>query len=430
MAATRGEHRHETASSGANRATLLYPLTPIGLGSDQCESIPGFVSRLAVAHQVSIINLIRYLDGLVERERRDYNHLQALLRADNDTLVPSLIAATGCDELARCKLDSLSRVMHFRNRPQIARLRHCPVCLAESRFPDSWNRLIWEVEWVEACPRHNVLLVESVCGCPQAQWFAPGRRFFRPGVCRFCGSISFGCSRTRPRRASSAQRWTAVEVGKLIAAESGGEEFTTEVLCRGLDAAIELGWEGNLTAAERALRLNAGYFSSILHSWQLMDVRVLFALCSHVRLEPISVLRGRPMPSAMTMEPLKHKLSRPRKAKTKSELERDLTNSLTSNPDISFYALAKELGTPYVRLKSLFPELAVELLKRRERWVRKRKWRRLLSIGRALLVVKRQLAAEGRAFNIRNVHARTGILIRQDQIEARLFQWVRQRRSS
>ncbi|NPT61720.1 hypothetical protein [Paraburkholderia elongata] len=132
----------------------------------------------------------------------------------------------------------------------------------------------------------------------------------------------------------------------------------------------------------------------------------------------------------MTIEPLQLKLSCTRKSKTKSELERDLTNILTSNPDISFYALANELGVTYLRLKSLFPELAVELRKRREMRVRKRKWRRLLGIGRALLVVKRQLAEEGRVFNKWNVHARTGILIRQDQVEERLFQWVRQRQSS
>jgi len=427
MAATRGEHGLETAMSGANRATLLYPLTPIGLGSDQCESIASFVSRLAVAHQLSIAVLIRYLDGLIKHERKDYNHLQTLLLADNDALVSSLIAATGCDELGRCKLNSLSRVLNFRSSPKLAKLRHCPVCLAESRFPDSWCRLIWEVVWVEACPRHNVLLVESVCGCPQAQWFPPGSRFFRPGVCRFCGSISFGCSRTRPRLASAAQRWIALEAGKLIASQSGGEDFTTEALYRGLDAAIKLGWEGNFSAAQRALGLRANYFSSVFHSWMLLDVTVLFALCSHLQLEPGSVLRGWPTQSDMTIKPLQCKLSRPRKVKTNGELECDLTNILSANPGVtSLGALAKELRTTIRRIKRLFPELAVEVHHRRETSIRRRKWRRLLRIGRALLVVKRQFAREGRRFGIGSVH----FLVRGDPIERRLFEWVRQRKSS
>jgi hypothetical protein len=427
MKAITSERLVETASSDANRPTLLYPLKPIGIGTDQCESISSFISRLALAHHVAIIHLIRYLDALIGRERADYNHLQNMLADSNDTLVPSLIVATGRSELAECRLSSLASVMRFRKRPKIAKLRHCPVCLSEFRFPESWNRLIWEVDWVEACPHHNVLLAESICGHTREQWVCPGSRIFRPGVCRFCGSVGFSCSRSRPRRASTAQQWTAVEVGKLIAAESGGEKFTVEALCEGLNAAIKLGWEGNLSATERTLRLNAGYLSAVLHSWQLIDVKVLFALCSHVRLEPISVLRGWPMPISATVQPLQVNLSRPRKSRSKCELEFDLKNVLASNPDISFLALSHELGAADQRLKKIFPELATDMHKDRELLVKKRRWRRLLRIGRKLLVIKRQLAAEGLPFNTSRVHARTGILIRPELIEARLFEWVRQR---
>ena len=136
------------------------------------------------------------------------------------------------------------------------------------------------------------------------------------------------------------------------------------------------------------------------------------------------------MPSDITIKPLRFEWNNYRKSKTKNELERGLTDVLATTPDISCYALAKKLGVTVHRLESLFPELAVELHRRTETQVKKRRWRRLLALGRTLRILRRELTAEGRVFNVYNVHARTGILIREDQVEARLFHWVQQRQSS
>lgn len=198
----------------------------------------------------------------------------------------------------------------------------------------------------------------------------------------------------------------AAEVGKLITAESGGEEFTPEAFCCGLEAAIRTGW-ANIATAECELGLSQGHFSAVLHSRQLLDLRLLLVICSHARVEPIDVLRGSLKVDDSEIEPLQVDWKRRRTTKSRRLIEREVPRILASAPDISYGAVVDQLGVAPERLERFFPGLANELRERQEFQARKCRWQRLLAFGRTLRLLKVQLEAEGRAFSHGTVSART-----------------------
>ncbi|ABE32854.1 hypothetical protein Bxe_A0076 [Paraburkholderia xenovorans LB400] len=67
--------------------------------------------------------------------------------------------------------------------------RYCPLCYSddESNKRPKYNRLLWSLDCVMACPVHNVLLVEV-----GSSGMGGGRPFFLPGVSRLVGSSLAG----------------------------------------------------------------------------------------------------------------------------------------------------------------------------------------------------------------------------------------------
>lgn len=279
---------------------------------------------------------------------------------------------------------------------------------------------------VEACPTHSRLLINSACGRGPEQWVYADGRALRPGVCRHCGTIAFGYLSDQTHPATVTQRWVAVEVGKLIAAASGGEQFTLEALLDGVQSAIKTGWR-NCAEADRALGIAEGHFRQVLNAKWRLDFRFLIALGSHVDVEPISILRGQLQTASVRIEPIVVDRKGRRIAKRRVDIERLLLVILDESPDISFTALAEKLGVSRKKLIHLFPELVCDLRERRLAQVRRQKWLWLLRIGRNLRVLKAQLEQEKLVFNPLNVFNRGKIMIRKGEPEERLFLWIKER---
>lgn len=426
---TRAPMTFSLAASGGSCSTRLYPLAPMALGTDQCESIFSYLSRLATAHHVSIARLVQYLDEVAgHKQSRWFAHLsQGKTSHPGDTLIPGLIAATGRPEISGCTFESLSEVTHFRNSLRPDRPRHCPACVAEVPFPGAWNRLIWEIQFVHTCPIHDRLLVSSACGRRPEQWEYQSGRALRPGVCRYCGSIAFGCVPDEVCPATPTQRWVAVEVGRLIAASSGGERFTREAMLHGLHTAIKQAWR-NVAEADRALGLPKGHLNQTLKRNSSLDFQLLIAISSHVRAQPVSVLRGQLQAASMTIEPIVlERQQRRRATKSNAEIEKLLPAILVETPDITFTALAEKLGVNVGRLTQLFPELVFELRERRLCLVRRRRWLRLLRIGRNLRALKARFEHDGLVFNRSNLFEHGKTMLYRGGAEERLFLWVKER---
>jgi hypothetical protein len=405
-------------------------LIPKALGTNQAESVFSYLSRLATAHHVSIARLLEYLGEIAGQKRfSSIAHLsQGKLCGDSEALISALTKATGRGEVAGCTLRSLSGVLHFRRTlSHFQSPLHCPLCVEECTFPNGWNRLIWEIQCVDACVVHGVILIDSTCGRESGAWVHPQGRALLSGVCRRCGTIAFRCKDRHVCDASSAQNWIAHEIGTLVAAASSGEVFSRNVLLRTTEEVVRLSW-GSLAQAERSLDLTQGCLSHVFNSSHLFEFRMFVNICAQLGVEPISMLRGNPrtgkvMPDAFVAVAR----TSPRRARTRAEIEVMLPEILAVSPNISFAKLISRLGVDGTRLKQRFPDIAREMRERHRYESRRRKWLRLLAIGRKFRALRAQLQAEGITFNGANIFERTGIMRRRGEPEERLFRWVQRR---
>jgi hypothetical protein len=79
-----------------------------------------------------------------------------------------------------------------------AHLKWCAICFEESRAVGEqlWHPLLWQLSAVEACPKHNVMLVQR---CPKCDArLTPLMRYSRVGCCAKC-STSLGVSPDKRR---------------------------------------------------------------------------------------------------------------------------------------------------------------------------------------------------------------------------------------
>lgn len=408
--------------------TLLYPMMPNGLGTNQAESITSYFSRLSTAHHVTNKRLFVYLDELqgLKHQADYYQGAMSRLQFDGGALIATLVEATGRVEVAMCNFGALSKIINLYRCLNWNRPRHCPICVTEERFPHAWSRFLWEIQWVDSCPRHGVLLVDSSCGRPPNERLLR-EQFCHVGACRRCGSIAHGCRMDLSCSASDLQNWVAHEVGELIAAATGGEAFSLETLRRGVRALGRV--EGSSQAKIlRSLGLGKGYFQLACASTGL-NLRVLVAASALAGVRPISVLRGDPKPSDVTFTEaiqVPRRIRRP--SQSGADIKPKLTAILEANPTISFTQLASRIGVRSQPLRCLFPDLAREMTARNQKEIGRQKWLRLLRLGRKLRLLQAQLEEKGFLLTKPQAYRHCGVVIHNNESpEGRLLKWVRQR---
>ncbi|WP_233832853.1 TniQ family protein [Paraburkholderia sp. ZP32-5] len=169
-------------------------LAPLGVGGESFEDLASYFRRLAELHlmrpwTLAMRAVAPVISGKSERGRRSI--------AD----VCYGLSMNGVTKLADQWVDALSQLtlrndLHLRTllplRDIVPRYkllsqteRYCPLCYLddENNKRPKYNRLLWSLDCVKACPVHNVLLVE-------VRSFASneGRPFFLPGISRLDGT--------------------------------------------------------------------------------------------------------------------------------------------------------------------------------------------------------------------------------------------------
>lgn len=174
--------------------TRCFSLPPIGVGTGQAESLTSYLCRLASAHLVRP-NLLLNRFFFVGQSRRP----------SLDGMAPSSAAYDVAAELTgRSDLwgTTLLRWREVLARPLHSRLLWCPDCYLEDMGSSTgcYNRLLWAVTSVTACPDHGEKL-RSMCpwnGCGREQ--PPIHPLGRLGWCAYCKeALANGESNAAPR---------------------------------------------------------------------------------------------------------------------------------------------------------------------------------------------------------------------------------------
>jgi len=171
------------------RPTVLFALPPLGLGSDQVESLTSYVRRLSAKHVVSPVSLLRGLVFEPSGRSIDPAALKGALNGATlatELVVCRLIELTGVPEVRSCTLLAVRDVLGLR-RGFADRRRWCPRCLAES---EPYDRLSWAISVVWSCAVHHSQLRDSCACCGRAHF--PLHPLSSPTACPFCGALLVG----------------------------------------------------------------------------------------------------------------------------------------------------------------------------------------------------------------------------------------------
>lgn len=208
--------------------TALYDIEPLGKGGEFIESATSYVTRLAVAHQVKVSDLLirlifpaankkcmvqRYASNTFEVAYR-MNGMSDLSATMSNT-IQKLTGRTDIVDLSIFKLREIfSRVNSIRKN-----LVWCPNCIEGMRGSggDIYYPLIWSISPVEICPIHKRPL-ESKCQHCDSDITILGRHQVN-GFCPRCRKW-LGSARKRSIKKCThqyrVQEWKADEVSKML----------------------------------------------------------------------------------------------------------------------------------------------------------------------------------------------------------------------
>lgn len=419
-------NQHKAPENLAFAATSLYPLTPKGIGTQHCESVLSFVARLATAHNVSLSALCDFVR--TQTPGADWqpwsNPVLNLSLQVPDAFIRTVVRLTGISSLKLCSFDRIRDLVHLHKSKNFRVQRHCPICVKETPYPDSWNRLLWTIDFVEACPEHGVVLLDSKCGADHVEWVYPADRAYLPGVCRCCRMNAFDCIRTKGKKASAQQMWVAGQVGELISAVSAGEDFNADCLRAGIDRIIHNRW-GNTNQAAKSLGLAFTTLSLAATGASPVSLRLLLSLCSAVDIRLVDLLRGKRRKLGNRSPIVFTQYFRSKKRPLNdADLRRAVCLIMDGEPDIRIGQLADRVDVHSSVLYRKLPDIVQKLRGDRQKRAASNRWRSHLKFARKLRIAKRHLDEVGRRFTTVSVFRCVKVIPRSDA-QIRLFNFVR-----
>lgn len=374
-----------------NKTSLLYRLMPYGVGTNMCESLNSYFTRLAHAHRISPATLSDFLtkefDTTTDYWRTGTSGRDKVLRYNSigkisNNLVEILSKKTGVDELLFCTMLPMLNILSTYNLIAHAE-RHCPMCLMN--YPVTYSPLIWSVASVTACPIHGTKLVPTICGAPMEKHLSQITRKFLAGICSKCGSVGFRCRKDKILAATDVELWKANQVAELISSFPRAHIlFSKQNTIDGLIGLVGILSKGQAAIAARKIGMPKSVLWSWMHGANLPSLKTLLELCLAAELSLVSVLQG--CPSSCASPIFIPKAIRPRKQKpTNDERELALKAALKAQHPISITSISKKLGLDPSILRKQFPELHDQLVER---------YSKLIAIIRAQRYSKMKIQAE------------------------------------
>ncbi len=293
----------------SKRIRSLFPLIPFGGATGRIESLTGYVTRLARAHQMTTSRLVLEAimpvvrpndqgDDVVPKRRTPPWHGDP--RGINgtgdrsDAWVRALEHLTGVGGLAELTVLSWAKTIptHFMLRPQAA---YCAACFQEDSDVgrddrEPYERLAWMVSEVEYCLVHGSLLLTSCPGCGRPR--PPLATSSLPGNCPTCGKW------LGARRAVEGQpaidHW-GMRMAFLVDDALARRSLATDIesIRQSIQVAVTVAAAGNRAQFARMV----GVKPSAAHDWFVKShpsLRTLLRIAAVVGSDVPSILSGSP----------------------------------------------------------------------------------------------------------------------------------------
>lgn len=394
--------------------SLFYSLSLAGAGTGQVESLRSYVQRLARAHCLNPKHLFDLLEERFPFETCKSQSIHALKHWDiqhHSTRGLAFLSKLEMATTVELGQSSLARFGPVVGPSDLLRKKwvYCPYCLATG---ERYSRLLWDIQAVQACPVHQVRLIEVGCGAPEELHLTIPQRVSSACDCLHCGAARFSCNQVSPLPATEQEVWIASTVERMLAI-SPEERLTTERMLSGLRALVDACFDSKPVRAA----LDSGIARANVHYWLqgkfVPSLPGLLAICSRSGADLAALLQGQfvqvrePRPLATTAQP---KRQYRKAAFTHDAVRESLLTEARSLMPRSVAALAVLHGTNHKRLRELFPDEVDALVAARNRAMVAKRESAFDSAVAAYSSAVKQLAAMGESINVKTVQHAAGLV--------------------
>lgn len=372
----------------------LYHLAPIGLGTYEVESLTGYVSRLAQAHSVLPLTLVRQeimpywskisrpqsLAALWEKQALALNGT----RKSAEEWVRILEKLTLRQDLGFLTMLPWSSVLS-----NYGLLRHerawCPTCYQQWQAKGQviYEPLLWALEVVEVCPHHQQPLIKQCPNLTCQRQLPLLASQIQPGYCSRClswlGTSSpiflNGSESTAKSTDRTWEEWSARVMGELLAlAPTMSAPLSKENLVKSLEGYLQQTGRSGVNRLEQQLGLTPATFWRWRKGQGAVELILLLRLCYYLNTTPRQFLTGQveslkpdeKVEGSFCTTNLGRRLRGANRIFERSAIQAELEASLTDQtiPPPSMNQLAQRLGYRLSYLYEHFPELCRALSRR------------------------------------------------------------------
>lgn len=326
-------------------------------------------------------------------------------------LLTSMEQATG-QQLRSSTLDSVARAFSMNRSTGSGKFRYCPACVcehADDALP--YGRLLWEMQFVTACPKHHLELRSVKCGAPE-ECLPLQHRPVMDGVCPSCGSIGYRCRKDELIRASPEDVGVARQAELLIALQAREPVvFSAQTLHQGIIELVHTRFQGSVVRAS----LDCGLSRGTVCTW-VKGARValpyFIQLCLRSQADIEALCRGQYRQSShapMVATNVRISTSYRRSNLSTPTLKQAILNACKRAEPPSLHALARELGVHIDTPRHRAPEEAKLLSAAHTRHRRELAQRQQELYEKQFELAAKALVAEGRTVHKRALQVRSGV---------------------
>jgi hypothetical protein len=404
--------------------TPLYGLPLAGAGTGDVESLRSYVQRLAAAHHLNPSTFSHFIFKRREDRREGALHLNGV-GAISMRFTELVEENTGVDVQAA----SMARFGTVVPAPYLVRQHHsvyCPMCvLSNSRSERAHSRLVWELEFVTACPRHGLKLQVRKCGALASGRLDPAQKPRLPDVCRDCGSIGLRCQEIL-ETASVSELWIADQAAELVSISNiEVRALSLDRLRDGIASSVKHQFGGQPVKAAKMAGLARATVLTWLQGNSRPALGALFRYAIHAQASVVGLFRGEFLEAKCTEQSAPSRKTT--KRKNWDSIAKALREELASDAPVALNNFAAKHEVDGSQLKRKLPIESSILIEKaaafKHRCAQRVHEQRVTDFTKVALELQR----EGIAVCRKNLETRTGIFcISRDRAPYRALMLVLQ----
>ncbi len=391
--------------------SVLFSLSPSGVGTPHQESLLSLLVRTSVAHGVSPRKLVSEILGAEDNAISKLGYAD-FFRVDAGTVnglgryaemfASAIGRLTAHQNLRHLTLLPWRGLFPFNGQGLLARHpKWCPACFHQQHLSGQATifPLRWYFEVYRSCVEHKCSLEDRCPNCGKTQPYLP--RYPDTSICEYCHRSLAGI---RPREEiPQFQLWVNDAIGGMVARQS--EPDFTPFADRFLDFVrerVQAMAGGNQAVFCRAVGFKNQGLKGWLNNGERPSFSQFLTLCYGVNVMPTDVFAESPLTTVGTefrslSGKLKERKVCPRPSlQRRKELEDSLNTLLISKESLSVKIIAANLGVSQNCLRYWFPDLCALLSEHHKIAVKARSEIHQTKQSRRVEEVVKMIHAEGR----------------------------------